>query len=624
MRCDRDSGPVRKEPRIDHLAQVPDTDEELIYLKNDGPGPSKSGRNEETMTLGQALGMIRQRKDVNRRRKVFLVCGFQPLHLGTFLQAHFAERFPETAADIQTGLYGDLEGTLQSAAESQAEAAAIVVEWSDLDPRLGLRSAGGWGLSVQSDILQSCEERLARILGGLEALGSRMPVALVPPTLPFSLLGHTASWQMSAAEAELQKQVATFLAHAARIPGVAALNLSHLGRVSPEPSRLDAFMELKAGFPYTVAHASAVASQIIRLLFPPSPMKGLITDLDETFWSGIVGEAGAGGVSWSLAEHAAVHGLYQQMLRHLSEMGVLLAVASKNELTVVEEALQRDDLLIPAKCLFPVCANWGPKSDSIAEILRTWNIGAESVVFVDDSAMEIGEVQAAFPAMQCLQFSKKHPAKTLELLEQLRDLFGKPAVHREDVFRQASIRANVAVQAGAGGTASAEFLRGLQGTVTISSQKDPSNKRLLELINKTNQFNLNGVRLTEGEWLRHLNDPNGLVAAVSYEDRFGPLGTIGVMSGRIVDGELELTSWVLSCRAFSRRIEDHMLDYLFNQHGVAAVRLAFQPTERNQPLRDYLGRLGSGTDADIAPSFTREQFDQQIKNLPHQVRLQQS
>jgi FkbH-like protein len=576
------------------------------------------------MTLGEALRLA-QRTEVNRRRRIFLVCGFQPLHLVTFLQGHFARRFPDEAVDIETGVYGDLEGTLLSAQGSQAEAAVVAIEWSDLDPRLGLRSAGGWALSVQADIIESCRERFARLSGALQALGARMPIALVPPTLPFSLLGHTSSWQLSVTEAELQMQLATFVADAARTGGVAVLNSSSLARVSPETSRLDAAMELRAGFPYTVAHASAVAGEVVKLLFSPSPMKGLITDLDETFWSGIVGEAGARGVSWSLAEHAAIHGLYQQMLGHLSEMGVLLAIASKNELSTVEEALQREDLLVPARVFFPVCANWGPKSDSIAEVLRAWNIGAESVVFVDDSAMEIAEVQTAFPAMKCLQFSKKHPAKTVELLEQLRDLFGKPAIHREDALRQESIRANVALQTADGGSRDGEFLRGLQGRVTFDWRKDPSNKRLLELINKTNQFNLNGVRLSEGEWLQHLADRRAVVTAVSYEDKFGPLGTIGVLSGRQVNGEIEVTSWVLSCRAFSRKIEEHMLDQLFSQHGVTAVRLAFRSTARNRPLRNYLTSLGLDADAEGPQTISREQFQSQLKDgLPHEVRVQDS
>jgi FkbH-like protein len=498
----------------------------------------------------------------------------------------------------------------------------VVIEWSDLDPRLGLRSAGGWAISGQADILKTCHERFARLLGGLRALVTRMPVALVPPTLPLQFLGHTASWQSSSNELELQNQLARFLAEAALITGVSVLRPSSLARLSPEASRLDALMELRAGFPYTIAHASAVASQVVKLLFPPTPMKGLITDLDETFWSGIVGEAGVRGVSWSLADHTQIHGLYQQMLGHLSEMGVLLAMASKNEFAVVEQALRRDDLLVPGKSFFPVIANWGPKSHSIAEILRTWNIGAECVVFVDDSAMEIDEVRIAFPAMTCLQFSAKQPAKTLELFEKMRDLFGKPAIHPEDALRQASIRANAAVQPAAGNSLDGEFVRGLQGRLTFDCRKDPANKRLLELINKTNQFNLNGVRLSDGEWLKLLQDQNSLVAGVSYQDKFGPLGTIGVLAGRHVGGHFELTSWVLSCRAFSRKIEHHMLDYLFNHLHVAAVRLAFRPTDRNQPLQQHLDSLGLDGDANAEMLLGREQFQNHLEDLPHEVRLQ--
>ncbi|MGJ5820940.1 HAD-IIIC family phosphatase [Paludibaculum fermentans] len=574
------------------------------------------------MTLGQALALIKLESEADQRRRIFLVCGFQPLHLVTFLKGHFAERFPKQAAEILTGLYGDLGGTFTAAAESQAEAAAVVIEWSDLDPRLGLRSAGGWALSVQADILESCREQWARLLKGLKDLAAKMPVALVPPTLPMLFLGHTAGWQASPNELELQKQAASFLAEAAGIGGVSVLSCSSLASVSPEPLRLDAQMEMIAGFPYSIAHASAVASQVLNLLFPPPPMKGLITDLDDTFWSGLVGEVGVQGVSWSLSEHSQIHALYQQMLRHLSEMGVLLAIASKNEQAVVEKALKRDDLLVPAESFFPVSANWGPKSDTVAEILRVWNIGADSVVFVDDSAMELDEVRSAFPAMKCLQFSKKQPAKTLGLLKQLRDLFGKAAVHRDDSLRQASIRANATLQSSLGQTPAAEFVQGLQGRVTFDSRKDPSNKRLLELINKTNQFNLNGVRLSEGEWLKLLEDEAAEVVGVSYEEKFGPLGTIGVLAGYHAGDQFEVTSWVLSCRAFSRRIEHHMLSYLFNQLRVGAVRLAFRPTERNQPLQSCLESFGLAIDDGSAALLSREQFQSHIEYLPHEVRLQ--
>ena len=571
------------------------------------------------MTLAQALTSIRQRKETIRRRPLSLVCGFEPLHLGTFLQGHFAQRFPDEAADIKTGLYGDLDGTLAAVTGTRSEAAAVVIEWSDLDSRLGLRSAGGWGLSLQTDILDHCRHRFARLLSDLEAIAAKIPVALVAPTLPIPLLGHTVGSQTSQTELALGAQLAAFLAEAAKLTRVAVLDRARLDKLSPAAGRHDPSMELKAGFPYTLGHASILAGQIVGVLFPPPPMKGLITDLDGTLWSGIVGEVGAAGVSWSLAEHTQIHGLYQQLLRHFSEMGVLLAIASKNEQTLVEQALRREDLYVPGTSFFPVRADWGAKSRHVAEILRTWNISADSVVFIDDSAMELDEVGTAFPALTTRQFPPQ-PARALALFEELRDLFGKPAVGREDALRQTSIQAAQAIHEAAAKGDRGEFVRRLQGRVTLDGRKSAANQRLLELINKTNQFNLNGARISDAEWLRLLDDPASFVVSVAYEDKFGPLGVIAVVAGRHAADRLEVSNWVMSCRAFSRQIEFHILDHLFRFPAVEQITLAFQPTERNQPLREFLATLGPSP-AIGEPTYilSRSMRVPALPELPHQV-----
>ncbi len=542
------------------------------------------------LSLSQALAMAGQQDGEASRGELFLVCGFQPLHLATFLKAYFAVRFPQQVTEILTGVYGDFDGGLDKARESHAAAAAVVIEWADLDPRLGLRSAGGWGPSVAQDIVDNCAGRWSGILEKLDRLVSKMPVALSPPSLPIPFFGHTAGWQLSLAEAELQKQAAAFLADAARIGKVRILHQSRLAALSPEVSRFDPKLELAAGFPYKLEHASVLASQLIQSLYPPAPCKGLITDLDGTLWSGIASEGGA--IAWSLGDRSQVHGLYQQQLRQFSEMGVLLAIASKNEMPVVEEALSREDLYVSASAFFPIKAGWFAKSQAAGEILDAWNIGPESVVFVDDSRMEIEEVQAAFPTMTCLQFPSGNPALAVQLFEQLRDLFGKPALHREDTLRGHSIRAQAHFNNGARQASNGSFARELRGRIMIDASKDPNNERLLELINKTNQFNLNGRRVTEGEWLRHLDEEQTFAAGVSYEDKFGPLGVIGVIAGRLRDDRVEVTNWVLSCRAFSRRIEHHILHYLSGLRGAERISLEFQPTERNGYLREFFASMG--------------------------------
>ena len=186
-------------------------------------------------------------------------------------------------------------------------------------------------------------------------------------------------------------------------------------------------MELLAGFPYTVSFADALAASLANVLYPPVPKKGLITDLDDTLWSGIVGEVGVEGVSWSQDRHTQVHGLYQQMLAHLAGCGVLLGVCSKNEISMVEAALARKDFFLNPESLFPVHANWGPKSASVAKVLKTWNIAADSVVFVDDNPMELDEVQRAHLRITCILFPAATPRPIWEIS-------GRPARS----FRQAS------------------------------------------------------------------------------------------------------------------------------------------------------------------------------------------
>jgi FkbH-like protein len=572
----------------------------------------------QDMTLNQALAIINSRRQSSEGDIYYLACGFESLHLATLFRAHLLQRIPESKnVEVHHGVYGDLRGNIESAARSAAIAGAVVLEWSDIDPRLGLRSSGGWSNETKADILANCLQHYAHLETAIERLAARMPVAVAPPSLPLPPMGHTIRAQSSVFELQLEQQLAAFLLRLAQLPGV---RIAQRPSVELQGSCLDARMELLAGFPYTVPFASALANSLADVLCQPSPKKGLITDLDDTLWAGIVGEVGVDGVSWSQERHTQTHGLYQQMLGHLGSCGVLLAACSKNELSTVEASLARKDLFLNSASLFPVYANWGPKSASIAKILQTWNIAADAVVFVDDNPMELEEVRRAHPGITCLRFPGKDAAAVWNLLGGLRDLFGKPLLMEEDRLRQASIRASAQIQEMAEDAASPEFLRSLQGTVTLEWGVDSSDKRALELINKTNQFNLNGLRIGEGEWRRRLEDDDTVLAVASYQDKFGPLGKVAVLLGSQHGSRVRVSHWVMSCRAFSRRLEHHTLDGLFQYSNAEEVEFAFEATERNQPLQEFFHSLGI-SDEGGTRRISRSRFLEQCGVLPHQVSI---
>jgi len=573
------------------------------------------------MKLNDALATIKGQNQTGSAKVHFLVCGCQPLHLATFLHAYLLQRFPDNRIEILTGLYGDFFGNLSKAAESAATATAVIFEWNDLDPRLGLRSSGGWSKQSQQDILVTCRERFSRLVTAVQPLASRMPVVIAKPGLPIPPIGHTTRTQASWFELQLEEQLTSVLVQLSDISGVRIIQHSQLQELNAGVSALDAKMELVAGFPYTVPYASIVARTWVEVLYPLPPKKGLITDLDDTLWSGIVGEVGIEGISWDQQHHAQLHGLYQQMLGNLADCGVLIGACSKNELTVVQAALKRKDLFLNSENLFPVCAGWGEKSKSVSEILRAWNIGAQDVVFVDDDPMELSEVQRSFPETTCLLFPKNDPGKLWNLLGELRDLFGKPAITAEDQLRRSSLRAATQIRLNEHQADSSEFLRTLHGIVTFDYRKNSSDSRPLELINKTNQFNLNGRRMTEGEWRAALDERDSFVVVVSYEDKFGPLGRIATLIGARSGPSAFITHWVMSCRAFSRRLEYHTLECLFRHLDVEEVEFRFQATDRNQPLQDFFQHFGVHLNGSPTCRILRSQFLSRAELLPHQCHI---
>jgi len=575
----------------------------------------------EALRINQTAG-----GDKAEKTAVYLACGFLPLHLSTFLEANLRQLLPDRSIEIQTGLYGDLAGNLERLKNADASAGIVVLEWSDFDPRLGLRSLGGWGVNVLGDIVNEVQTNSSRILELITAAAETKSLVVALPTLPLPPLSYHADEQASSWQLEVTRVTDDFAVKAAGVANVKILNQQQLDTLSPLAGRLDVKSELASGFPYRLAHASSLAEMLARLVEPRQPKKGLITDLDDTLWRGLVGEEGIEGVSWSLDQQSHSHALYQQVLLALSDSGVLIAVASKNDQSLALKALERDDLIMRREHLFPIEVNWQDKSHSVERILQAWNVNADSVVFVDDSAHEVAEVKAAFPTMECLLFPRGDDQATYELLETLRGMFGKESIVAEDGIRQDSIRRNVEFHGGHERKASDSpdsFLRHLDAEITLALADDAADSRAFDLINKTNQFNLNGKRLAKTEFQSKLTAPNSFFLSVSYKDKFGPLGKIAVIVGSRNHDELLVDGWVMSCRAFSRRIEHKCLEYLFEKLDVSKIKFDYRPTERNGPLQEFLAAV-LGKEAQPGCTLDRETFfsnkpslDQTVTELIH-------
>jgi FkbH-like protein len=547
------------------------------------------------MTLLEAL-QIANAPQEGAQFQALLACGFEPLHLLTALKAHLRLDLPTRSIVLRTGLYGDLAGTLENARQ-RPDAVLVALEWADLDPRLGWRSVA----AVDANVISDARAQLHRIENGIAALAAQAPVALSLPALPMPPVFHTRGRELNGIEAALREMI---FGLAASTPAV----VLHPDMACQE-NRHDLRMELMSGFPYRFAYADALAAGFVRAVLPATPKKGLITDLDETMWSGVLGDDGPDGISWDTEHKTHFHGLYQRLLNLLAKAGVLVGVASKNDAALVDDAFRRPDLVVDPRHLFPIEAHWHPKFQSIERILKAWNIGADSVVFVDDNRLELELVKAAFPSMECVEFRDDDAGFLLDL----RERFARRKIREEDELRVTSLRSGQAVrQAAEDGRGLDALLAGAEARVTFRWGKNPVDPRALELVNKTNQFNLNGVRYTEGDWAAYLSEPATRLIVVEYEDRFGKLGKVAAIAGREHEGTFEVEVWVMSCRAFSRRIEHQCLTMLLERWD----RLTFHSKrgQRNGPMLDFL--------AEVAPDLwavRRTEFSGRCPPLFHRT-----
>jgi FkbH-like protein len=133
----------------------------------------------------------------------------------------------------------------------------------------------------------------------------------------------------------------------------------------------------------------------------------------------------------------------------------------------------------------------------------------------------------------------------------------------------------------------------MQGEVRPIDEADLP--RVVQLLAKTNQFNLTTRRHTRQAILDLLAVPGSIGLTLRLRDRFGDHGLVAVLIAVPADGPaatLRIDTWLMSCRVIGRTVEAAMLAQACAQPGVRRLRGTYVATDRNGLVRDLYPRLG--------------------------------
>lgn len=358
-----------------------------------------------------------------------------------------------------------------------------------------------------------------------------------------------------------------------------------------------------AKLPVSMACQPLYADHVARVI---GAMRGqarrcLVLDLDNTLWSGIIGDDGLDGIRLGQGDPVGeAHLAVQHYALALYHRGVVLAVCSKNEEGTARQVFrEHPDMILREEHIAVFQANWSDKASNIRAIAQELSLGLSSFVFLDDNPAERAAVRQHLPEVAVPELPEDSSFYTRVLAAA--GYFEAIGFSAEDAARTAFYRDNARrVQLQEASDDLDSYLASLDMEIHFAPFDSVGRERIVQLINKSNQFNLTTRRYTVVEVDAMIKDPAHATLQVRLKDRFGDNGMISTivlredpLSGAPDTWQIDL--WLMSCRVLGRRVEDAVLNEmcrLARARGIRWLEGIYIPSDRNMMVRDHYARLG--------------------------------
>jgi FkbH-like protein len=504
--------------------------------------------------------------------------------------------FSNYVLDLKIGGYGSYADELlnpQSAlGDFKPDVVLVLLDLEEIAGRLPDLCADGIGARVEDEV-DACAGQIAQLLRSFRSGNSARLLFQGLAVPDQTSLGDAGNANLAHSLTNAISQLNQKLAAICRsIADCVFFDADHLAARYGRARWRDTRMFLSSRLPVAAEFFSVYARGLVRgfsVMFR-APRKVLCTDLDNTLWGGVLGEDGAEGIASGSAFPGNCYLEYQRYLKQLSSRGILLAIVSKNNEADVQEAFatRSADLAVSLDDFVARKIGWNEKAQSIRELALELSLGLDSFVFVDDNPVECEAIQQQLPEVAVVNAPIQEPWKLVEVLsgQPFFDAFlvTDDDVNRLNEYKAQTQRAELANSAGSRD----DFLASLGIVCTFQSALQAPLSRAVQLLAKTNQFNLTSRRHSAAAVEGFA--ANGQAVAVRVRDRFGDAGVVGLaLTGNRRDSCF-IDSLLLSCRVIGRGIETALLAFVAEralQSGARQLVGEFIATKKNAPCASF-------------------------------------
>jgi FkbH-like protein/FkbM family methyltransferase len=405
-------------------------------------------------------------------------------------------------------------------------------------------------------------------------------------------------------QAALDDAEQTLLSAAGTIPNVHTIGSASLLRHYPIKDYYDPHSHHAGHIPYTPEGYAAIGTALIRTIYnvKRKPRKVIVLDCDNTLWKGVCGEDGPLGI-----EVSEPYRRLQEFMVDRMRAGMLLCLCSKNaEADVLAVFDQRTDMVLQREHLVARRINWNSKSDNIKSLAHELNLGLDSFIFVDDNPVDCADVRINCPGVLTLQLPQQGEAVpafvdhvwAFDHADATEEDHNRTKLYQDNAKREQLREQTLSLK---------DFIKGLELRVEIAEATDDQLGRVSQLTFRTNQFNFTTIRRSENEIRDYLKRDRATGLVVRVVDRFGDYGLVGVLLYETEADRFKVDTLLLSCRVLGRGVEHALLAHL-GQRAVREhkrfVELAYRPTEKNAPVREFMKSIGDHAGGEPGASWT--------------------
>lgn len=325
--------------------------------------------------------------------------------------------------------------------------------------------------------------------------------------------------------------------------------------------------------------------------------KVIVLDLDNTLWGGVIGQDGMEGIMLNNDGPGKAFYDFQTELLKLFKMGIILVIASKNTEEVAMEAIENHPYMVLRKNNFVAHRiNWDNKAQNIRSMAKELNLGLDSFIFLDDSHFERGLVASEIPEVTVPDLPED-PMEYVKFLKSL-EYFNFHKLTDDDFKRNKTYLDNQERKKFSDAfTDTTAYLKSLEMTALIKPIDDFSFPRIVQLIGKTNQFNVTTRRHSEAVMKEFYNDNDKfLILELSLKDKFGDNGIVAAAIIKFDDSDSAMIdTFLMSCRVLTRNVENAFISFMGSQaknRGKKFLIGEIIPTAKNEPCREVFANNG--------------------------------